>query len=94
MRIESILQTLSTQFLQKKGANKDAQPVNSSEDKVEISSEARELQKNQNTNNVNKGEIGKEDKIKEVREKIENDFYSSPKVISKIADNLLKRFKI
>ncbi len=94
MRIESILQTLSTQFLHKKGLNKNTQPVNNNDDKVEISSKARELQKNQNTGNVQKSDPLKEDKLHEIREKISNDYYSSHNVISKIADNLLKRFKI
>ena len=94
MRIENILQTLSTQFLQKKGAGNKTQAVNSNEDKVEISSEAREMQKNQGVNNTNKVESSKEDKIREVRQKIENNFYSSPQIISKIADNILKRFNI
>ncbi|MFC1558389.1 flagellar biosynthesis anti-sigma factor FlgM [candidate division KSB1 bacterium] len=74
--------------------NKNAQPINNNDDKVEISSEARELQKNQNTSNVQKSDPRKEDKLQEIREKINNDYYSSHNVISKIADNLLKRFKI
>ena len=94
MRIESILQTLSTQFLQKKGLIKNTQPVNNNEDKVEISSKARELQKNQNTDNVQKNDPLKDEKLREIREKISNDYYSSQSVISKIADNLLKRLKI
>ena len=94
MRIESILQTLSTQFLQKKGLIKNTQPVNNNEDKVEISSKARELQKNQNTDNVQKSDPLKDEKLREIREKISDDYYSSKNVISKIADNLLKRLKI
>jgi len=99
MRIESILQALTTQFLQKKGIKSNSKPLNSAEDKVEISSEARDLQKNQKTNDLQKGDAKdiqpiREEKVKEVISKINQDFYSSPKVISKVVDSLFKVFGI
>jgi len=99
MRIESILQVLTTQFLQKKGVKSDSKPLNSAEDKVEISSEARDLQKNQKTNDLQKGDLKdiqpiREEKVKEVISKVNQDFYSSPKVISKVVDSLFKLFGI
>jgi len=99
MRIESILQALTTQFLQKKGDKSSSKPLNSAEDKVEISSEARDLQKNHKTNDLQKSDAKdvqpiREEKVKEVISKIDQDFYSSPKVISKIVDSLFKVFGI
>ena len=99
MRIESILQALTTQYLQKKGIKSNSKPLNGTEDKVEISSEARDLQKNHKVNDVQKGDAKdiqplREEKVKEVIAKINEDFYSSPKVISKLVDNLFKMFGI
>ena len=99
MRIENILQTLTTQFLQKKGSKKSSQPVNSNKDMVEISTKARDLQKNHNINNSQLNtdspiQARREEKIKGVISKIDEGYYSSPKVISKIVDNLFKRFGI
>lgn len=98
MRIENILQALSTQLLHKKGQKTNTQPVNINEDKVEISSEARNLQKTHMTNNIQNNEIKnvnnniREEKIKEVMIKLNQNFYSSPSVTSKLVDNLLKMF--
>ena len=95
MRIENILQALSTQLLHKKGTKTNTQPVNINEDKVEISSEARNLQKTHMANNLQNGEIKnvnnvREEKIKEVMIKLNQNFYSSPNVTSKLVDNLFK----
>lgn len=97
MRIENILQALSTQLLHKKGIKTNTQPVNNNEDKVEISSEARNLQKIHINGNQQNSEIKdvnnvREEKIKEVMIKLNENFYSSPSVTSKLVDNLLKMF--
>ncbi|NVM04886.1 MAG: flagellar biosynthesis anti-sigma factor FlgM [Candidatus Helarchaeota archaeon] len=99
MRIENILQIITAQFFQRKGVKSSSKPLNSTEDKVEISSEARDLQKNHKINDLQNGEVKniqavREEKVKEVISKVDQDFYSSPKVISKIGESLLKLFGI
>ena len=99
MRIENILQIITAQFFQRKGVKSNSKPLNSTEDKVEISSEARDLQKNHKINDLQNGEVKniqsiREEKVKEVISKVDQDFYSSPKVISKIGESLLKLFGI
>ena len=99
MRVENILQTLTAQFLNKKGTQNTSQPINSNEDKVEISPEARNLQKSNAVNNVpqngtNDIQSIREEKIKEVITKMNEGYYSNPKVIAKLVDNLFDMFGI
>ena len=66
---------------------------------MQISTKARDLQKNHNINNSKLNEDSsiqpiREEKIQEIVSKIDEGYYSSPKVISKIVDNLFKRFGI
>ncbi|MFC1561372.1 flagellar biosynthesis anti-sigma factor FlgM [candidate division KSB1 bacterium] len=99
MKVNNIGQSVQTQQVQRKGKKTDAAPVKQSSDKVEISSEARELAQSSGLSAKAAAAAKNEpdvrvDKVKEAREKVEQGFYNQENIGSALADRLLKEFGI
>jgi hypothetical protein len=80
MNIREVAGNYGTQglFDKKKNAKK-AEETGKSSDRIELSPKAKELQKAQN-----------DQRIEEISQRIDSDFYSQREVLDKIATNLLK----
>ena len=80
MNIREIAGNYGTQglFDKKKNAKK-TEDTGKSSDRIELSSKAKELQKAQN-----------DQRIDEITQRMESDFYSQREVLDKIATNILK----
>ncbi len=99
MKISGIAQSIQTQQAQKKGRKSDAAPVQQNNDKVEISSEARQLAKSNDlsavaTKAAKEAPDIRSDKINEARERVAQGFYNQENIASVIADKLLQEFGI
>ena len=98
MKVHNIIQSIQSNIVYKKELNNRVKSDNSvPNDTVSISSKARDLQKaNQVSQKSDAGEtqnVG-QDRLSEVRKRIEDGYYSSPNVLSDIADKLLKYFNL
>ena len=98
MKVTQVAQSVQTQQVQRKGRKTDAAPVKQG-DKVEISSEARKLQDTTSVKAAASKSIQdtpevREDKIAEVRQKIQEGFYDQANISTALADKLLKEFGI
>lgn len=69
-------------FPQEENGGKKAQRTESKKDKIEISSQAKEL-----------CELKRVEKIESVRKKVELGFYNSDDIISKVAEKIYKILK-
>jgi len=97
MKIHNIIQTLNAHLAQKRRTIATSSLNNSEKDHVEISSKARDLQKSNGMIDLAKIHINKasgirQERLAEAKQKIEQGFYSSSQVLSKVADNILKGF--
>ena len=95
IKVSSIVQSIQSQQVQRKGRKTEVPPGNQANDKVEISSEARKLQdssavQSAATQAVNDGPEVRENKIEEVRQKIADGLYDQANIASALADKLLK----
>jgi len=70
-------------LLPEESGGKRSKDVENKKDKVEISSEAKELYR-----------IKRMEKIEEVRKKVEAGFYSSDEVIDKVAEKIYEHLKL
>ncbi len=66
-----------------KSTDPKEQGENKIKDKLELSEEAKNIQKSQ----------GENSNMEKIKERIKSNFYNSPDVISKVADNILKEIK-
>lgn len=99
MKISNIAHSVQTQQVNKKGRKSEAKPVKQGSDKVEISSKARQLATSNNiaaaaSKTVKDVPDVREDRIAEVRERINQGFYNQENIASALADRLLKEFGI
>jgi hypothetical protein len=80
MNIREVAGSYGTQNLfEKKKSTKTSEDISKSSDTIELSSKAKELQKAQN-----------DQRVEEISQRIESDYYSQPEVLDKIATNILK----
>ena len=99
MRVNNILQSFQSQQIQKKDIRDRTKNSDGPGDRVEISTEARSLQGKQGPEEVAKNllhsmpEIRK-GRVEEAKQKLQDGFYSSSSILSKVAENLLKGFGI
>jgi len=83
MNIREIANSYGTQGLfDKKKTAKKTEDSGKSSDRIELSTKAKELQKAQN-----------DQRLEEIGQKIEGDFYSQREVLDKIATNILKELQ-
>jgi len=99
VKVSQVAQSVQAQQVQRKGRKTEPTPAKQAGDKVEISSEAKKLQDSSNLNSIASKTIKdspevREDKIDEVRQKINDGFYDESDVSSVLADKLLKEFGI
>ncbi len=99
MKVNSVIQSVQTQQVQKKGKGAEPTAAPKTNDKVEISSEARNLQQSKGIENAAAQKLEtvsdvRHDKVSEVREKIKDGFYDQENIASALADTLLKEFGI
>jgi len=99
VKVSQVAQSVQAQQVQKKGRKTEPTPAKQAGDKVEISSEAKKLQDSSNLNSIASKTIKdtpevREDKIAEVRQKINDGFYDQSNVASVLADKLIKEFGI
>ncbi len=98
MKVHNIIQSIQSNLVYKKELNNKVKTDGSlPNDTVSISSKARDLQRaSQMTPKGGTGDIQtvRQEKIDEVKQRIEDGYYSSPNVMSEIADKLLKYFNL
>ena len=98
MKVQNIIQSIQSNIVYKKELNNKVKSDNSvPNDTVSISSKARDLQKASQLSQksgVGETQNASQDKLAEVRKRIEDGYYSSPNVLSDIADKLLKYFNL
>lgn len=99
IKVSQVAQSVQAQQVQRKGRKTETTPAKQAGDKVEISPEAKKLQDTSNLNGVASKTIKdtpdvREDKIAEIRQKINEGFYDQSNVASTLADKLLKEFGI
>lgn len=99
MRIQNIIQAFQSDLIQKKDVRAKEKPADTivNKDVVSISSEARDLQKvNQSGRNeqpVAAPEVRIE-KVEAARTRIAEGYYSTPQILARLAERLLKEFNI
>jgi len=98
VEIHNILPSDKPKGIQRKGVSRkaDATPVTNG-DKIEISSEARKLQDSQAiyksaVTALRDSPAVREDKVQEVRDKIEQGYFSSNQIKEDLAEKLLQNF--
>jgi len=99
IKVSQVAQSVQAQQVQRKGRKTETTPAKQAGDKVEISSEAKKLQDTSNLNSIAAKTVKdtpdvREDKITEIREKINEGFYDQDNIATVLADKLLKEFGI
>jgi anti-sigma28 factor (negative regulator of flagellin synthesis) len=100
MQINNILQSFQSNLVPKKELRTKDKPADNvtNKDMVSISSEARDLQKASQAGRTEQTAPAppeaRADKIEAARTRLAEGYYSTPQVIAKVADNLLKQFNI
>ena len=98
MKIQNIIQSIQSNIVYKKELNNKVQSDNSvPNDTVSISTKARDLQKASQLSQrsaVGETQNASQGRLDEVKKRIEDNYYSSPNILSDIADKLLKYFNL
>ena len=99
MKVNGILQSGSIQQAAKADLRKKEDIPQKSSDKVEISSEARSMQVNKNlagsaVNKLQEEPEIRQDRIAEVKKKIEENYYETREIMEKVAETLMKQLRI
>lgn len=97
MKVTNIAQSAQTQQVQRKGRKQGPDSVKKTSDKVEISSEAKKLSQSNNISaaaakSIKNAPEVRQDKLAEIREKIQEGFYNQKDLTTILADNILKEF--
>lgn len=99
MKIHNILQAFQSNLIQKKDlrAKEKTADVAVSKDVVSISTEGRDLQKasqaGRNEQPASTPEV-RSDKMEVARTRIAEGYYSTPQILARLAEKLLKEFNI
>ncbi|MFC1726353.1 flagellar biosynthesis anti-sigma factor FlgM [candidate division KSB1 bacterium] len=99
MKVNGVLQSGSIQQAAKGDLRKKEDVPQKSSDKVEISSEARSMQVNKNlagsaVNKLNDVPEVRQDRIADVKKKIEENYYETREIMEKVAETLMRNLRI
>jgi len=99
MKVNGILQSGNIQQLKNDNLKKKEKAGKTISDKVEISSESRSKQVNENlktkaTSEVKKRIDVRNEKITEIKKKIEENYYESREIMEQVAESLIRNLQL